>query len=634
MHQETIRINMLKPIYVFLWVIVHLTAVELPKALSRRGEAKLPLKELIEESRYSSAIQFYDSLSDIKEPAEFRYLATALRKLGYYDSAYKVMKKRIELDSIPKEEDLLVYVHTLRSRGLTNEADSIINALKTNTDISQRYVFTEFRDKSFLYSGDKFDCLKGSLKRYHSQENNDIYRPIKDPLNETWYYHEKQPVETGLLNNFSSVDAKPYCRIKKINHLRDTLFSTGMLTQIQTWNKYFELNDFDQYGNKFITTNISTVNDENKFVLNIRRMYYDTNLSKIVFDLVGLDKILYNSSGINISPDGKKCVFSSDMYGGYGKSDLWYGDLIYDTYGKVKIKNYYNLGEFVNTERGEYDACFITDDIIAFISDGHMSMGGRDIYFYCLSNQKIISAGHYINSNYEEIGVRFVEGQLYFSSNRINNRYDLYSFPLDKEEIEKVMKDFNEESSVVDSNDSIQKIEDYNSQIMSIIQRSKLKDNDPRKYMYTRGIEFLLMNDSFRLLAINDIDSSDDYRDYRFLDLIHTFEQKDLQPEYEYELNLIAQILAKRNDWMVKVRSHTDSRGDSLNNLRLSEIRAKFISDYLFALGVDTAQIVTEGVGERYPLNHCLNDAPCTEEEYARNRRTELLLMRREGLKD
>jgi len=80
---------------------------------------------------------------------------------------------------------------------------------------------------------------------------------------------------------------------------------------------------------------------------------------------------------------------------------------------------------------------------------------------------------------------------------------------------------------------------------------------------------------------------------------------------------------------MVEIRSHTDSRGSSKSNRKLSQSRAEYIANYLRLLGVRTEQILAVGYGESLLSNHCVDGAPCTEEEHADNRRTELILKKR-----
>jgi outer membrane protein OmpA-like peptidoglycan-associated protein len=86
----------------------------------------------------------------------------------------------------------------------------------------------------------------------------------------------------------------------------------------------------------------------------------------------------------SITPDGKTIYFASDRQGGRGGLDIW----------KVEMKdgkwgNPVNLGPEVNSSSNE-DAPFIHPDqhTLFFTSDGHRTMGGRDIFKSTLVNGK------------------------------------------------------------------------------------------------------------------------------------------------------------------------------------------------------------------------------------------------------
>jgi outer membrane protein OmpA-like peptidoglycan-associated protein len=134
--------------------------------------------------------------------------------------------------------------------------------------------------------------------------------------------------------------------------------------------------------------------------------------------------------------------------------------------------------------------------------------------------------------------------------------------------------------------------------------------------------------DSVRSKLIEEIDSTSDYQDYKFMTLFHPSGDIVIEAEFERELQLLGKLLQKRPDWAVVIRSHTDSKGSEKANVRLSEERAGFLSDYLNYLNVNQNQIIIEGLGEAFPLNHCFEGAPCTEEELSKNRRTELVVIK------
>ena len=132
-----------------------------------------------------------------------------------------------------------------------------------------------------------------------------------------------------------------------------------------------------------------------------------------------------------------------------------------------------------------------------------------------------------------------------------------------------------------------------------------------------------------RFVKIEEINDSSDYRDFAFLTLRHPSGDIVLFAEYEKELMYLSEVLHKRNDWMVEIRSHTDSRGSEKHNRKLSSKRADFIANYLKILGVRSEQINAVGFGESLLSNHCIDGAPCSDEEHAVNRRTELILKKR-----
>ena len=85
----------------------------------------------------------------------------------------------------------------------------------------------------------------------------------------------------------------------------------------------------------------------------------------------------YLESTASITPDGKTIYFASDRLGGLGGLDIYRTTL----QANGAWSNPVNLGAPVNTKANE-DAPFIHPDqkTLFFTSDGHNSMGGRDIF--------------------------------------------------------------------------------------------------------------------------------------------------------------------------------------------------------------------------------------------------------------
>jgi outer membrane protein OmpA-like peptidoglycan-associated protein len=74
------------------------------------------------------------------------------------------------------------------------------------------------------------------------------------------------------------------------------------------------------------------------------------------------------------------------------------------------------------------------------------------------------------------------------------------------------------------------------------------------------------------------------------------------------------------------VASHTDSRASDEYNITLSNNRAKAVTEYLGAKGINADRVRLEWFGESQLVNDCGNGKPCNEENHQLNRRSELVL--------
>ncbi|MDF2522955.1 MAG: cell envelope biosis protein OmpA [Clostridiales bacterium] len=89
-------------------------------------------------------------------------------------------------------------------------------------------------------------------------------------------------------------------------------------------------------------------------------------------------------------------------------------------------------------------------------------------------------------------------------------------------------------------------------------------------------------------------------------------------------LNEVLSVLKQFPSYYLIVDAHTDSMGSDEFNLALSRDRAAEVRNYLIAQGVDANRIVSRGWGKYRPL--IANEK--TEEDRAKNRRTEFILSR------
>ncbi len=92
-------------------------------------------------------------------------------------------------------------------------------------------------------------------------------------------------------------------------------------------------------------------------------------------------------------------------------------------------------------------------------------------------------------------------------------------------------------------------------------------------------------------------------------------------------LDKVITVLNSNPNLNIELSSHTDSRSSDQYNLQLSQKRAKAAVDYMIAKGIDKNRLKAIGYGESKLLNRCSNGVECSEEEHAKNRRTEFKIV-------
>ncbi len=101
----------------------------------------------------------------------------------------------------------------------------------------------------------------------------------------------------------------------------------------------------------------------------------------------------------------------------------------------------------------------------------------------------------------------------------------------------------------------------------------------------------------------------------------------DLLPQAKEILDKVILVLNANKKIKLELSAHTDSKGMDADNLKLSQMRAKTVRLYVAAAGIDESRLISIGYGEAKPLNKCGNNVPCTEIEYAQNRRVEFKIL-------
>lgn len=111
------------------------------------------------------------------------------------------------------------------------------------------------------------------------------------------------------------------------------------------------------------------------------------------------------------------------------------------------------------------------------------------------------------------------------------------------------------------------------------------------------------------------------------------FAKSNIRPDAKIELDKIVKIMKDNPGIKIELGSHTDSRGGTPFNMRLSDQRAKASADYLIAQGVSGKRIRRKGYGESRLIVSDevigkMKDAAGQEAAHQKNRRTEFIIVK------
>lgn len=100
----------------------------------------------------------------------------------------------------------------------------------------------------------------------------------------------------------------------------------------------------------------------------------------------------------------------------------------------------------------------------------------------------------------------------------------------------------------------------------------------------------------------------------------------NITPDIARELDKVVAFMNENSTMQIKLRTHTDSRGKSADNLVISEKRAKASVTYIISQGISSSRISGRGFGEKEIINHCRDGMECSEDEHGENSRIEFII--------
>jgi peptidoglycan-associated lipoprotein len=363
-----------------------------------------------------------------------------------------------------------------------------------------------------------------------------------------------------------------------------------------------------------------------------------------------------------LSADGKTLVFASDAKGGKGGRDIWRST--YDE-EKKRWSAPTNLGD-LNTQGDEMYPFIHNDGTLYFASNGHIGMGGLDIFMAEAQGDSwgnVTNMRYPINSNGDDFAIIFEKEQEkgYFTSNREDGKGsdDIYSFllPALKFTLCGTVTDFKTKKAVSEATVSLVGTDGSSLETKTDAEGKYCFDLSPAtSYVITAGKKDYYLNKTGKTTTVGFEEDKDLIHDFeldpinRVIDLPNIFYDLgkwDLRPESKVALDGLIETLNDNPTIVIELGSHTDTRASDSYNLSLSQKRAQSVVDYLIENDIAEARLVAKGYGETtpkvldnvvgdFPKGSVINDAfiaklateELKEEAHQLNRRTEFKVLR------
>lgn len=341
----------------------------------------------------------------------------------------------------------------------------------------------------------------------------------------------------------------------------------------------------------------------------------------------------------SIAPDGKTLFFSSARN---GNMDIFVTTK--DSEGKWSTPK--PLSTVINTEHSEM-APFIHPDgkTLYFASDGHLGMGGLDIFISRKINDTTwsepVNIGYPLNTSKDEAFL-FVSAsgkKAYFASD-VNsaNGMDIFSFDLYEDARPVAVTYLQGSVSDIETGRPLQaNFELLSLQTGKLIASSVADDKGsfllciPTDTNYAININldgYLFHSENFTINHshsdlepfVKNIKLQPIKNDVVVVlkNIFFDTDKYNLKDESFAELVKLTELLVNNPSLKIEIGGHTDNRGTKEHNRALSQNRAKSVYDYLLGKGISASRLSYKGYGDSNPI--ATNE---TEDGRQQNRRTE-----------
>lgn len=316
-----------------------------------------------------------------------------------------------------------------------------------------------------------------------------------------------------------------------------------------------------------------------------------------------------------ISKDGLTLYFVSDIEGGSGKKDIYQVKRSQpgDSWSKPE-----NLGPDINTPGDELFPYVRSDGTLYFSSDGHIGMGGLDIFraqpqpdgSWLVQNMKSP-----VNSFADDFSIVFEDGNergIFSSTRKGKSNDELYLFELPplKFTIAGLVRDEKTGAPVPGAVVQLIASDGGNLQAQTgtggdfrfelkpavdyIFLASKAGYLNGKEKETTKGQE--KSRDFLVTILLTQFD-----KPIELPNIFYDFGKWDLRPESMVSLDRLVETLVDNPNVTIELMSHTDSRDTEEYNLDLSQKRAQSAVQYLISKNIAPERLSAKGYGESTP---------------------------------
>jgi peptidoglycan-associated lipoprotein len=315
-----------------------------------------------------------------------------------------------------------------------------------------------------------------------------------------------------------------------------------------------------------------------------------------------------------ITPSGDFLYFVSDMPGGYGGKDIWRAGMVGDMVEYIE-----NLGPEINTAGDEMFPYMRNDSTLYFSSDGHVGMGGLDIYKAYYNKERkqwsIENMKFPINSSSDDFGITF-EGEKesgFFSSNRGDAKGSDHIYSFTYPVITTIAEGY-----IVDTDDEF--ITNATIRVVGkdgTNMRFPGKNDGTYKMDVSQGVDYVfLASAKDHLNARMSLKTIAMKKDSTYLvdfiltpinkpvvleNIFYDFDKATLRPESKEELDGLIELLSVNPNVTIELSAHTDRKGSDEYNIKLSQRRAESVVNYLIAGGIAKERLSAVGKGKTQP---------------------------------